>query len=382
LPVLLACTLLGTGGCERAARPTTVDATAAGVMTVRGIPDLPDEVSVVDGQWVGEPVVPGSASRSRLQVVQSTLVAADVDTDGVDESFGVVVAATGGTGSFYYLAAFRPDGAGMESTAITFLGDRVEIEDLVIEDNTVRVDLVEHGDGDPMCCPTRKVSRHYALVGSRLVPAPEVGVDTSERLWGHVVWSHETRHLEACDGSRLWLIDGVTEVTVADLYREFATAEYAPVFFDVEVRRVDVPDAGFAADYEQAVEIVDIFRVEREGFGCRLPADGLLLLGFGNEPGWRLDLGESGATFTSLAIDTGASALEVPGLARVTDDDIAFDSTDGTLAATARKQPCRDTMSGTFFSHTVEVRHNDRLLSGCGVPGRGGHGPRARAPTG
>ncbi len=369
LSCILVLALLGAIGCESTARRINPDASPDGTLTVRGIPDLPGEVTLVDGRWEGEPFVAGSASRARLQLVESALVSADIDEDGVEETFAVVIATTGGTGSFHYLAAFRPGLVGLESVALQFLGDRVRIERLEIEDDAVHLDLVEHGDGDPMCCPTQNVSRRYALVGDQLVPAAEAGHDTSERLWGHVVQTPETRYFETCDGSRLWLVDGVTEVSVADLYREFAMADYAPVFFDVEVRRVDVPDAVLAADYEGAIEIVDILRAEREGFGCRLAADGLVLLGFGNEPGWRLDLRDNGARFTTLGMDTGASTLEIPGRTRFTEQGIEFESADASLSAAARKQPCRDTMSGTFFSHTVELRHDGRLLSGCGVPG-------------
>ena len=369
LPAAIVLAALVASSCDRHARTAGREQGASGPVTVKGIPDFPGEVTLQDGYWEGEPFIAGGATRPGLVLDASTMASADLDGDGEFESVAVITATTGGSGSYYYLVAFRPRDGGLESVATLFLGDRIKIMDLVVGDETVRLDLVEHGDGDPMCCPTRSVSRQYSLVGGELVPAAQDGRAEVERLWGYIVWAHESRQFESCDGSRrAWLLDSVTETAIGDLYREFATDDYAPVFFDVAARRVDMPDAAFAADYTEAIEIVDVLRVEREGFGCRLDVDGLLFRAFGNEPAWRLDLREDGAKLSSMTLD--GDNLEIPGRVRYEEQGVAFESADAGLSAHVLKQPCRDTMSGTYFSHTVEIRHGDRRLSGCGVPGR------------
>jgi hypothetical protein len=47
--------------------------------------------------------------------------------------------------------------------ANTDLGDRVQINSLVIEEGEIVVDMVTQGPDDPMCCPTQEVVKRYEL---------------------------------------------------------------------------------------------------------------------------------------------------------------------------------------------------------------------------
>ena len=157
------------------------------------------------------------------------------------------------------------------------------------------------------------------------------------------------------------------QISLAELYEEFATEPYSPVFVDLEGRWINAPNAGFAADFDRALEITDVFRVEGEGFGCDLDVDGLVLRGFGNEPGWRLDVREDGATLSSLTLDDN---VEFSGEGRLSNQQFEFENADFRMGVAFLKIPCRDSMSGNYFSHQVQVRFGDRVFNGCGIPGR------------
>ena len=197
LPAAIVLAALVASSCERHAKTAGGDQGASGPVTVQGIPDFPGEVTLQDGYWEGEPFIAGGATRPGLVLDASTMASTDLDSDGENESVAVITATTGGSGSYYYLVAFRRRDGGLESVATLFLGDRIKIIDLVAGDETVRLNLVEHGDGDPMCCPTRSVSRQYSLDGSELVPAEQDGRAQVERLCGYIVWAHESSQFES-----------------------------------------------------------------------------------------------------------------------------------------------------------------------------------------
>jgi hypothetical protein len=50
-----------------------------------------------------------------------------------------------------------------------FLGDRVKVKSITIEDSIILVHMTSHGPDDPLCCPTMDVTRAYVLDGEQLI---------------------------------------------------------------------------------------------------------------------------------------------------------------------------------------------------------------------
>lgn len=100
----------------------------------------------------------------------------DLDDDTVPDAAAVLVSQPGGSGSFYDLVALVATPDGPRQVATTLLGDRVDIESLAIIDRQIAIQLVIQGPADPMCCPSQREARTYALVGDSLalvgVPVP------------------------------------------------------------------------------------------------------------------------------------------------------------------------------------------------------------------
>ncbi len=113
------------------------------------------------------PAAPGSASEIVVRLTRKRVFG--VINGG---QAGAVILATdfGGSGTFYDLALLSKEGDGWVNTDVTFLGERVMITSVGIEDDHIVVRMITHGPDDPMCCPTLGVERRFAVRGRRLVP--------------------------------------------------------------------------------------------------------------------------------------------------------------------------------------------------------------------
>ena len=116
------------------------------------------------------PAAPGSAAEL---VVRLTDRQAFGTLDGKDAGAVVLVTQAGGTGTFYDLALLTPEANGWVNHEVVPLGDRVDIHALAIRDNQVVVDMTTQGPQDPMCCPTLRVQRRFAVHDGQLVAAGE-----------------------------------------------------------------------------------------------------------------------------------------------------------------------------------------------------------------
>jgi hypothetical protein len=118
-------------------------------------------ITLTNGRWV--------SPDSSVQVMLLPDVAfGDLTGDTVPEAAAVLVSQAGGSGSFYDLVVLGATPEGPRQLAATFLGDRVDIESLMIVDRQILVQLVTQGPADPMCCPSRREARTYELAGDSL----------------------------------------------------------------------------------------------------------------------------------------------------------------------------------------------------------------------
>ena len=127
-------------------------------------------VTLTDGVWEGEPWVAGGAARPRVGLARDFLRRGDIDGDGADEALVILWQSSGGSGTFNYIALVDEVDGAWRNTATTALGDRVRVTDAAIGPHGVTVQVIEHDEDDPACCPTRAATRRY---DNRLTPLPE-----------------------------------------------------------------------------------------------------------------------------------------------------------------------------------------------------------------
>lgn len=122
------------------------------------------EVTLENGEY-SEPIAEGSASELHVTLTDQ------IATGTLNDEFAVtavIAANSGGSGTFLYLSVFTLDDNGFENTAVTLLGDRVQVNSVDITNNTIVVDMTNHSEDDALCCPTQHVINTYELVGNEL----------------------------------------------------------------------------------------------------------------------------------------------------------------------------------------------------------------------
>lgn len=122
--------------------------------------------TLVDGQY-SEQAAPGSATQTKVMLTEYLAFG---ELDGQPGAAAILVTDPGGSGTFYELAVVVERDGQPVNVASAPLGDRTQINSLVIQPNgIIVVDMVTHGPDDPMCCPTQQVVRGWALQGDRLI---------------------------------------------------------------------------------------------------------------------------------------------------------------------------------------------------------------------
>jgi hypothetical protein len=131
-----------------------------------------DKVTLVDGFYAYiDPTNPPDPSNYTVQYLKSAN--GDLNADGMPDAAVILIADTSGSGTFIYLAAMV-SGKGMQENIDTiYLGDRVVVETISIQDGLVQLQMITHGPQDAMCCPSVKTSQTYLLENGRLVSQVE-----------------------------------------------------------------------------------------------------------------------------------------------------------------------------------------------------------------
>ncbi len=148
-----------------AAAPLTLDA----LKNAEYPSDFPagGKARLSDGKYVEE-IAPGAASRLVI-TLHPVYAMGDLNGDGADDAAAILVANSGGSGTFSHLVAVLNEGGKPKPVAVALLGDRVKVEALSIKSGEIVIEMVIQGPQDPLCCPTQKTTRSFKLQGDKLV---------------------------------------------------------------------------------------------------------------------------------------------------------------------------------------------------------------------
>lgn len=93
----------------------------------------------------------------------------DLDADGQEEAVVIVVSNPGGSGVFYDLAVMADQDGTPTQVGSAFLGDRIQLKELDVEEGLIKVVMVTQGPDDAQCCPTQRVVIFFGLQNDELV---------------------------------------------------------------------------------------------------------------------------------------------------------------------------------------------------------------------
>jgi heat shock protein HslJ len=152
--------------------------------TYKGINDTP--VTLKDGAWEGPPV---GKTKPRVVLQLASLEVGAITADGAPEAVVLLRKSSGGTGVFTFIAIVADRGGTIENVATTPLGDREQVRSVSIVNRRIVVDVIGHGPGEPMCCPTQKQRRtwYWTSTGLKELPREVRGLSTvadlESRTW-------------------------------------------------------------------------------------------------------------------------------------------------------------------------------------------------------
>lgn len=137
------------------------------------------EAEAANASYPGEYVENGTMQLVNGHYEDSDLVLADLSTmsargdldgDGREDLVVLLITSSGGTGIFrdLYLLRRSIDDKLMVSAPI-FLGDRIDVLALRIENGEIVADLVVQGVNDPLCCPSQPVSYRFKIAGDEII---------------------------------------------------------------------------------------------------------------------------------------------------------------------------------------------------------------------
>jgi putative lipoprotein len=125
------------------------------------------------------------------------------------------------------------------------------------------------------------------------------------------------------------------------------------------------PEAEFARSYTQQLQILELLRAEREGFGCRLDLGDAQYRALGVEPFWRVEVSAQRLTWSSPGGDD--RVFERQHAAQHGLEFTGVEASGGQLQLTLQQAVCTDPMSGSLYTLRAEVNLDGAVFSGCAV---------------
>lgn len=159
--------------------------------TFTGIYEEP--IRLEDGRYEGKPKSAHQDSEPVLELVMDLYAAGDLDGDGREEAAVLLQEASGDDKGYLYLAAVGAWQGAPVTLGAQLVGGGVQVRSLTIRDGKIRLALVEHGPGEPQCCPTWLATRQWTIRDGQLV---ELDSEEEGRLG-----------IDAVAG-RTWVLDG------------------------------------------------------------------------------------------------------------------------------------------------------------------------------
>lgn len=126
-----------------------------------------EEFTLVGGSAEKE-ITPGSASKIVTQYFGNE-VRADFNNDGIEDVAFLLTQNSGGSGTFYYVAATISKEGGFKGTNAILLGDRISPQTTEFRNGEIIVNYADRNPGDPMTVdPSVGVSKYFKIINGAI----------------------------------------------------------------------------------------------------------------------------------------------------------------------------------------------------------------------
>jgi len=126
-----------------------------------------EEITLINGKAEKE-IVPGSASKTITQYFGNE-AKADFNSDGIEDVAFLLTQDSGGSGTFYYIAAALGSKDGYKGTNAIFLGDRIAPQTTEFQNGEIIVNYADRKTGESMVTnPSVGISKYFKVSDGRL----------------------------------------------------------------------------------------------------------------------------------------------------------------------------------------------------------------------
>jgi len=127
-----------------------------------------ESVTLVNGRAERESA-PGSAAKV-VTMLTNARASGDLDGDGRADTIVVLSQQSGGSGTFYYVAALLNGATGVTALPGVLLGDRIVVNSARVDGGSVIVDLLDRAPGQPLTAsPTVATVRRFGVDRGALI---------------------------------------------------------------------------------------------------------------------------------------------------------------------------------------------------------------------
>jgi len=132
---------------------------------------LPGNFQLVNGLYKLPPI-PGESQDDYFIRLVDPIAFGDLNGDGLPDAAVILKSRAGGTGVFSDLAAVLNQNDKPLNIATVDLGDRVLVNDAIIQDGEIVLDMMIHGPNEGLCCASLRATWKFRLSGDKLVQQP------------------------------------------------------------------------------------------------------------------------------------------------------------------------------------------------------------------
>ncbi|MDX2511739.1 MAG: hypothetical protein QNK25_06785, partial [Desulfobacterales bacterium] len=222
------------------------------------------KIRLIDGHSETESA-PGSASKIITSVFGKP-VYGNIDGEGDVDAALILTHDSGGSGTFFYVAAALNVNGFYWGTRAILLGDRVVPQNISVRNGVIVANYANRRQDEPMAAPPSVGTSKYLVLERNVLKAAPSLIDGEKVLDGWVTIGHEVRTFSPCSQARALWIPGnspaLSEVMAA--YRKALPSPIpdTPLFMTLAGKIAGPPSDGFGADYEAsffAAQLVQVF---------------------------------------------------------------------------------------------------------------------------